>query len=302
MTGAMTRARPAPTEPAAVANMTMSSPDTGLEFRRLDGPFGVEVRGVRWGAPDAAVVEELTRALRRHLLLVFRGQVSPTREQSDAFFRGFGPLVLDTEDGKFHYGKFSRDQTKEVHRRDDGNYLVAKDTGAMELGWHNDQSHKPQYKVISQLEAIEFEDGAVPTAFRDMYTVCELLPREVRAKLEGKQGVFLDPRLPGPDELPRLCDAMHPILSAHPDSGRRAVFGSDWTLHRIAGVSAEESTKLIEYLRAFAERNAPYYEHHWRAGDICVWDNFGVQHRRDHMPPGKVRVMRVFEGVAEGGA
>jgi taurine dioxygenase len=152
---------------------------------------------------------------------------------------------------------------------------------------------------MSVLEAIRFERGAVPTGFRDMYTVFEMLPREVKARLEGKQAIFLDPRLPPPEELPRLCDAMHPLIATHPDSGRRAVFGSDWTMSRIAGMTAEESAQTIEYLRDFAEQNAPYYEHHWTEGDICVWDNFGVQHRRELQPPGKERVMRVFEGVAE---
>lgn len=293
-------ARPQADVPAgSLANLTVRSTRTRLEFKRLDGPFGVEVRGIEWGEPDPEVLVELTRALRRHLLLVFRGQPSPTHEDSNAFFRGFGRLLLETKDGSFHYGKFSKDQSQQVHRRKDGNYLVATDEGMVELGWHNDQSHKPQYKILSVLEAIKFEQGAVPTGFRDMYTVYEMLPRHIRSRLERKHGIYFDPRLPGPDELPRLCDAMHPIFPEHPDSGRRTVFGSDWTMNRIAGLDYDESAQMISDLREFAEQNAPYYEHHWLEGDICVWDNFGVQHKREHMPPGKVRMMRVFEGVAE---
>ena len=75
---------------------------TALQFSKLDAPFGVVVRGLEWGTPDAATVAELTRALRRHLLLVFRGQPSPDHDQLNGFFRAFGQLLLETEDGTFH--------------------------------------------------------------------------------------------------------------------------------------------------------------------------------------------------------
>lgn len=285
-------------------NSTQGLRGTRLDYEAVDGPFGVIVRGIEWsaGPPDPAVVAELTRAMRRHLLLVLRGQPSPDHGQSNAFWSGFGPLVMETVDGQFHYTRFSTEKAVNnvLRSTQGGNLVVAGEEGMVELGWHNDQSHKPQFKTLSLLENVRFGEGAVPTAFRDMYTACEMLPKDVKMTLEGKQGIFLDPRLPGPDKLPRLCDAMHPVIASHPDSGRKAIFGSDWTMHRIAGMSETDSAAMIEWLRVFALDNAPYYEHVWQEGDMCVWDNFGVQHRRDYQPPGVERTMRLFEGVAEG--
>jgi alpha-ketoglutarate-dependent taurine dioxygenase len=269
-----------------------------LRIRGLGSAFGAEVRGLAWGIPASAVVKELTIALRRHLLLVMRGMPSPTHDQLDEFFRPFGRLLLETRDGTFHYGKFTGDDQVVVHRKSDGNYVVSTDMGAKELGWHNDQFHKPQLKILSVLEAIEFEPGSTPTRFRDMYTAYEMLPAAMRAELEHKQSINFDPKLPGPEELPRLCDAMHPIFTAHPHSGRRALYICDFTAG-IAGMDPARSDALLTQLRRHADDNAPQYVHQWEVGDIVMWDNVGVQHSRDAIPPRQCRRLRVYEGVAE---
>jgi alpha-ketoglutarate-dependent taurine dioxygenase len=274
----------------------MPSETSELQIRGLGAAFGAEVRGLTWGVPAPEVVHQLTIAMRRHLLLVMRGMPSPTHDQLDEFFRLFGRLLLETRDGTFHYGKFTGDDQEVVHRKSDGNYVVSTDIGAAELGWHNDQFHKPQLKILSVLEAVEFEPGSTPTCFRDMYTAYEMLPVALRAQLEYKQSINFDPKLPGPDELPRLCDAMHPIFTAHPHSGRRALYICDFTA-AIAGTDPAQSDRLMAQLRKHAQANAPQYVHHWEVGDIVVWDNVGVQHRG--ATRSRRRKLRVFEGVAE---
>ena len=282
----------------ASASAVMASARPELRIRGLGSAFGAEVLGLTWGVPATETVHQLTIALRRHLLLVLRGLPSPTHDQLDAFFRPFGRLLLETRDGTFHYGKFTGDDQEVVHRKSDGNYVVSTDMGAKELGWHNDQFHKPQLKILSVLEAVEFEPGSTPTCFRDMYTAFEMLPASLRAQLEYKQSINFDPKLPGPEELPRLCDAMHPIFTAHPHSGRRGLYICDFTA-AIAGMDTPDSDAIMRQLREHAKANAPQYTHHWEVGDIVVWDNVGVQHRRDAIPPRQRRRLRVFEGVAE---
>jgi taurine dioxygenase len=176
--------------------------------------------------------------------------------------------------------------------------VVNTEEGQTELKWHNDQFHRPQIKILSVLEAIEFEPGSVPTQFRDMYTACEMLPSTVRGELEYKQTINLDPRKLDIEKWPRLADSMHPVFTPHPHSGRRALYVGDWT-HRISGLDEADSERWLAWLRAHAREHAPLYEHDWQVGDICVWDNVGLQHRREAMAPGIKRVLRVYEGVAE---
>jgi taurine dioxygenase len=269
-----------------------------LRASYLDAPFGAVVEGIEWGAPDAGTVRELTGLLRSSLLLVFRGQASPSHEQLDEFFGCLGRLMLDSYDGTFHYGTFNDDQDQLVQRRQAQNYVVNVDGGASELVWHSDQSHRPQLKILSLLEAIEAEGEVVPTEFRNMYIAYETLPAELKFRLQNRQCVFFDPRQPSPEQQPRLADAMHLVFTPHPHSGRVALYPNDFT-RRIVGFSLDDSAQLLAELRAHVEENAPRLSHAWQQGDIVAWDNVGLQHRRDPLPAGQVRTLRQYEGLAE---
>lgn len=260
--------------------------------------FGAEVTGLVWDDVTQNDAKALTLALRQHLLLVFRGQISPTHDQMDRFFGMFGNLVSTTYDGQFHYQTFSDSDDEQVHRKSEFNYVVNTQYGQTELVWHTDHFQRPQLKIMSVLEAIEVDDDVVPTQFRDMYTAYEMLPARIRAELEYKQTVNLDPRRMDLEKWPRLADSMHPVFTPHPHSGRRAIYVNEFT-HRIAGMSIADSAKWMETLRDHANACAPAIEHRWQVGDICVWDNVGLQHRRDAMVPGQKRVLRQYEGVAE---
>ena len=271
---------------------------SGLTFTHLQAPFGTVVEGLKWGKPSEETVRQLTMMLRSRLLLVFRGQEQADREKLDEFFSAFGRLMSETYDGAFHYGTFTDDKTQFVQRRENQNYIVNVEGGTSELVWHCDQSHRPQLKIISVLEALACDDHVTPTEFRDMYVAYETLPRDLRMTLQNRQCVFFDPRLPGPDQQPRLADAMHLVFTPHPQSGRVALYVNDYT-YRIVGFSLEESAELIKQLKAHADQYAPRVVHEWRQGDLVVWDNVGLQHRRGPVPAGQLRTLRQYEGVAE---
>jgi len=283
-----------------------------LRFERLpDAPFGVEVCGITWTAPDAETVRLVTVALRRHLLLVLRGQRSPSEAELDAFWRHFGRLVLDTEDGAVHYsGHLNRGGPASAMAIESTQYMgrSADNTGSTmynpgpdgisELVWHNDQSHRPMRKVMSVFEALDVDGDVVPTEFRDMYTAYETLPTSLRTQLEHRQIIYFDPRLPSPAEMPRLADATHPVFTAHPHTGRRTIYVNDFA-DRIAGMDRHESDAVLAELRAHITANAPRLVHRWHSGDMVVWDNIGLQHRRDAVPGGQRRHMRQYGGLAE---
>jgi taurine dioxygenase len=275
------------------------SPLDDVTVTPLSGPLGAEVRGLVWDAePNPAFVKRMIQAWRQHYLLVFRGQASPTHDQLDRFCSQFGKLVSGTFDGMFHYGTFTDKDSDQVHRKSNFNYVVNTDDGQTELFWHNDHFQRPQIKIMSVLEALEYEAGSPPTQFRNMYMAYEMLPHALRGELEYKMSVNLDPRKMDLEKWPRLADSMHPIFQPHPHSGRRTLYVNEFT-RRIAGMDLDQSDAMLQRLLAHAEEHAPVYTHHWQVGEICMWDNVGLQHRRDAMQPGLRRVLRQYDGLAE---
>ncbi|MCB2079555.1 MAG: TauD/TfdA family dioxygenase, partial [Novosphingobium sp.] len=104
--------------------------------------------------------------------------------------------------------------------------------------------------------------------------------------------------LPGPDKKPRLCDATHPVIRTHPESERLNLFVIDYTA-RIVGMPLEESDALIAELKSFVDTYAALYSHNWEPGDLMMWDNVGLHHKRPAVEGSFRRVMRQYEGVAE---
>ncbi|HQV56578.1 MAG TPA: TauD/TfdA family dioxygenase [Ilumatobacteraceae bacterium] len=298
---------------ATTSALGVSAGASGLSVQGIVGaPFGLEVRGLTWDNVNADVVRVVRTAVIAHSLVVFRGQSSPTDEQLDGFLRTLGRLVLDTEDGAVHYSghrnlgtgptsALAKEMVAYQHRAVDNSgstYYDPQATGASELVWHNDQSHRPMLKVLSVLEALDFDDDAVPTQFRNTYVSAEMLSSAQRAELGHRQAIYFDPRLPSPAEMPRASDAMHPLLLAHPHTGRIALYVNEFA-DRIAGVDRQPSDALLAELRTHIANTAPEYVHRWQTGDLVIWDNIGLQHRRDPIPAGQRRHLRQHGGLAE---
>ena len=65
----------------------------------------------------------------------------------------------------------------------------------------------------------------------------------------------------------------HPVVRTHPETGRKALYFDPGKILRIEGVDAGESDALIEELTGRMVDEAGVYRHHWRVGDIVIWDN-----------------------------
>ena len=59
----------------------------------------------------------------------------------------------------------------------------------------------------------------------------------------------------------------------------------------LEGLPLAESDALLDRIWAIATSDALTWRHRWSAGDLMLWDNRSVMHRRDAFDPGARRVM-----------
>lgn len=71
---------------------------------------------------------------------------------------------------------------------------------------------------------------------------------------------------------------IHPVVIAHPITGRPTLFVNFGFTERIMGLRRAESDALLAML--FEHQKLPEFQvrFKWQAGSIAIWDNFAVQH------------------------
>ena len=78
----------------------------------------------------------------------------------------------------------------------------------------------------------------------------------------------------------------HPIVIAHPRTGDKVLFVSPRFTRYVIGLSRTDSDDLLARLYTAFARPELQFSHHWRTGDVVVWDEHRVVHRapNDYAP------------------
>jgi len=172
--------------------------------------------------------------------------------------------------------------------------------GAYESIWHTDMSYNPEPPSASALYALEVPPAGGDTGFANMYLAYETLPDELRRRVEGRLCRH-DATYNSAGELRRGFEevtnprhapgADHPIIRTHPVTGRKALFMGRRRNAYIHGLALEDSERLLDALWAHATRPELTWYQQWRVGDLVLWDNRCVLHRRDEFDPTRRRLM-----------
>ncbi len=255
--------------------------DTVLEARPIDGaPFGWEVDVDLTRPLSEAQKEALREVWRRDGLVLFRGQELSMDQQLDAC-EIFGPVLRGMLD----------------------NYLVSntrKDglLGKAELLFHNDIPFVPAPYLGGSLHALEVAPDAAPTRFASAFKAWERLPGGTKARVEHAnalhvQGHLLGRRTMLGDLSPRDACAVHAVQGRQERTGRPYLFVNEEMTTCFTHLPPEESEALLGELFGTLYDAAHVYDHHWRKGDLVIWDNLAVQHARSELGEGERTLQRV---------
>jgi taurine dioxygenase len=256
----------------------------------LASDFAVRFDGIDLSAPlDDAAFDRLRETWMQYKVAVF-----PDQELDDdtllAFARRLGPPFIHVQ------AQLVSPDHKEVM------YLTNRGTESPvkgELTWHSDQSYTPTPVFGTVLYGVQVPDEGGETCFADLVAAYDNLPDALRRRVDGLNAVYSPVkaghvrRAPlSAEQLKAIPDVSHPLVRTHPYLGTKALYLSPNHIKTIGDLSLAESEALLAELTAHATKPDRIYCHEWRVGDVIMWDNASVMHRRNDFSADKARFLK----------
>ena len=268
------------TDTGTISTPTASAP---FELRPLGDLMGVEVLGIDLAEPFGDEVRDaIMDALVEHKILCFRDQ-SLSKDQQYAFTARFGELEGHV------VRNWAGEKSPPVHTVSnldpDGNPTDNPFTQG-NFFWHTDKSYHEVPSLATLLHAIQLPPSGGSTQFTNMYEAYDALPEEMKDRIAdyhaehsweiSRANTFSRPA--SEEEKQERPPVTHPIVRTHPVTGRKLLYIGHHTSH-IVELPYSEGRALLYQLLDFATLPHRTYTHHWKPGDLVMWDNRCLLHR-----------------------
>ena len=238
--------------------------------------LGAEVSGLDLSSPlDDQTIAAIRAALLEHKVLLFRKQSLDPTSQARLASR-FGDLT------PAHPVEPSVEGHPEILSLDS-------DDGARADVWHSDLTFQHHPPLGAMLHAVVVPDVGGDTIWADMAAAYTSLSPAVQTFLAGltaahsatKAGGYFAARDDTGDKAAATAaaePAHHPVIRAHPETGRPSLFVNPLFTMKIDGLRRVESDALLDMLYEVATRPEHQMRWHWSAGDVAFWDNRCTMH------------------------
>ena len=171
--------------------------------------------------------------------------------------------------------------------------------GDGEAVWHADMTYIDNPPEAGILYALEVPVGQGDTYFANMVAAYNDLPSDLRVAIEGKTLIhdaahnsagMLRKGYEEIKDVKLTPGARHP-LAYEDQHGRVSLFLGRRPHAYIVGMEESDSDSLLDALWAHATRPKYSWHNEWQKGDLVMWQNRMVMHRRDAFDPSTRRVM-----------
>jgi taurine dioxygenase len=270
-----------------------------IAISNLDAPLGAKVSGVDLAKPlPPSDVDAIEKAWRERLVVVVHGQTL-SDPQLLAFSKYFGDL---DPPGPNPYGEPFNKAHPEINVISNvvENGKPIGNLGDGEAVWHADMTYVDVPPKAAILHSLEVPPGGGNTYFADMFAAYETLPDELKKAADGKVAVhdasrnsagMLRKGYKEVTDVRETVGARHPLVRTDPATGRKALFLGRRPNAYVVGLSVADSEALLDALWAHATQKRFAMCHEWQVGDVLMWNNLSVLHRRDPFDPTTRRVM-----------
>ena len=271
----------------------------GIEFAASGQACGAIVTGVDLTRPlDDETVASIRAAWLEHHVLSFPGQAmtDDDLERFTLYFGGFGddPYIAPIP---------GREHVIAVRRTADETAPLFAEN------FHSDWSFQARPPAGTCLRSVVVPPTGGDTLFANQHAALEAMPAEMRSRYEGLMAIHsarggyapsgfygdqdteadrsMDIR---PSET-AMATQLHPLIRAHPETGRLGFFSCLGYIIGIEGMPDDEARPLLAELFQWQGGDEFVYRHRWESDMLVMWDNRSVLHKATGGYDGHERVM-----------
>ena len=171
--------------------------------------------------------------------------------------------------------------------------------------WHTDHSYDLNPAMGSILFAHEVPKRGGDTLFACMHSAYQVLSdnlknklskmyarhssRHVFGKIRSQKNDDTVGRIKNPDSATQ--DSIHPVITTHPETGKKILYVNPTFTTGFQGWSDEESEPLLNFLFKHASRPEFSCRFKWEVGSVALWDNRSTWHLAINDYHGERRLM-----------
>ncbi|HYF19971.1 MAG TPA: TauD/TfdA family dioxygenase [Ramlibacter sp.] len=247
-----------------------------FQVKPLASALGAEVIGVDMSRPiDSDTQARLRQAWLDHLVLLFRDQHLSAQDLIDFSRRFATPHTHENYETELRHPEHP--EILLVKARE----VAGRNTRFGEQ-WHSDMSFTTRPALASVLYAQRMPPVGGDTCWANMYLAYETLSKPMQRFLEGLEVVhdlnFGKTHQDRPFDLlaasrKRNPAVKQPAVRVHPETGRKALFVSEWACPQFVGMTREESQPILEMLFRHSTQPQFQFRQQWRPNDLLIWDN-----------------------------
>ena len=172
--------------------------------------------------------------------------------------------------------------------------------GDGEAVWHADMTYLQLPPKAGILYALEVPENQGNTHFANMALAYSELPNKLKKKINDKilihdsahnsAGMLRKgySEVDNPSETP---GAKHPMVITDKNTNKKLLFLGRRPHAYIIGLELEESENLLNEIWEHATQEKFTWTQKWEKGDLLMWKNLNVLHKRDAFDPNTRRVM-----------
>jgi taurine dioxygenase len=172
--------------------------------------------------------------------------------------------------------------------------------GDGEAVWHADMTYLQLPPKAGILYALEVPENQGNTHFANMELAYSELPNRLKDKIDGKILIHDSAHnsagmlRKGYSEVDNPSDtpgARHPMVITDKNTNNKLLFLGRRPHAYIIGLELEESENLLNEIWEHATQEKFTWTQKWEKGDLLMWKNLNVLHKRDAFDPNTRRIM-----------